>query len=98
MARIGVLQRDGIVLQMARSSFDVHLQEILSSLVTGASVVMLRPRGTLDFIYLSSVFETKQITCMASVPSLLLNFYNYLIESGNEQAISSLRSLISGGI
>ena len=98
MTHTGVLQKEDIVIQMARCSFDVHILEMLSSIMTGATIVMLRPGGTLDFNYLLSILQRKQITFMASVPSFLFNFFTYLKESGNEKAINCLRSLISGGM
>ena len=98
MTHSGVLQKEDIVIQMTRCSFDVHIQEILSSIMTGATIVMLRPRGTLDFNYLISILQRKQVTSMAGVPSFLFNFFTYLKESGNEKAINRLRSLISGGM
>ncbi|CAF4473575.1 unnamed protein product, partial [Adineta steineri] len=38
---------------MTRCSFDIHVQEILGTLMNGATLVMLHPRGTLDFEYLA---------------------------------------------
>ena len=41
-----------IVIQMARCSFDIHIQEILGPLMIGATLIMLHPGGTIDFEYL----------------------------------------------
>ena len=58
------------VVQMARCSFDIHVQEVLGTLMTGATLIMLRPRGTMDFTYLCRIIDTKQITYMHTVPTL----------------------------
>ncbi|UJR12976.1 hypothetical protein I4U23_000001 [Adineta vaga] len=50
-------------IQMARCSFDIHVQEILGILSKGATLIMVHPRGTIDFDYLSEVdqFQTIEI-------------------------------------
>jgi non-ribosomal peptide synthetase component F len=82
---------------MSRSSFDIHVQEILGTLMNGATLVLFRPRGTIDFEYLSEVLDRKQITYMHSVPSLLYQFFTYIQEHNNQQVIKCLRSLCSIG-
>jgi non-ribosomal peptide synthetase component F len=86
-----------VIAQMGRCSYDVHVQEILGTLMTGATLVMLRPRGTLDLEYLSTVFEKKQITYMQTVPSLLHTFFAFVEESNKWKAVQYLRSIFSGG-
>ncbi|CAF3917459.1 unnamed protein product [Rotaria sordida] len=61
-------EKDTIV-QMARCSFDVHVLDILGALMVGATTVMLRPGGLIDFEYLSTVLRKKQITYIKTVPS-----------------------------
>ncbi len=82
---------------MSRCSFDIHVQEIFGALINGATLVMLHPRGTLDFEYLSEVLRGKQITYMHSVPSLLYHFFTYIKEHNNQQVTQHLRSLCSSG-
>lgn len=86
-----------IIIQMCRSSFDIHVQEILGTLVTGALLVMLHPLGTLDLKYLIAVLQTKTITYMHSVPTLLENLFDYAQEHQCQQAMKSLRSVCSSG-
>ncbi|CAF4439736.1 unnamed protein product, partial [Adineta steineri] len=38
---------------MTRCSFDIHVQEILGTLLVGGTLIMLHPGGTIDFDYLS---------------------------------------------
>ena len=82
---------------MARCSFDIHVQEILGALTIGALLVILHPRGTIDFEYLSKVLHKKQITYMHTVPSLLHRFFTFIGESNNQHALKYLRSLCSIG-
>jgi non-ribosomal peptide synthetase component F len=85
------------IVQMARCSFDVHLQEILGTLITGATIVMLHPRGNIDFEYLSTVLETKQISYIDSVPSLFHSFFTFVEQFNSRENVKYLRSVSSGG-
>jgi non-ribosomal peptide synthetase component F len=82
---------------MGRCSFDIHVQEVLGTLMTGATVVMLRPRGNIDFDYLAAVLMKQQITFMYTVPSLFQNFFTHLKEIKNMSVVKYLQSLCSGG-
>src|SRR5271163_2964043 len=94
---VDTFNKNDTVAQMSRCSFDIHVQEILGTLIHGATLVMLHPRGTMDFEYLSQVLDGKQITYMHSVPSLLYQFFTYIQEHNNQQVIKRLRSLCSSG-
>ena len=83
--------------QMARCSFDIHVQEILGILTHGATLVMLHPRGTMDLDYLAQVLHDKQITYMHAVPSLLQSLFTLVAQTGNAHALRYLRSLCSIG-
>ncbi len=82
---------------MARCSFDIHVEDIMGTLMAGATLVMLRPRGNIDFDYLSSVLKQKQISYMHTVPSLLHSFFVFLKETNNLDAVKFLRTLCSSG-
>jgi non-ribosomal peptide synthetase component F len=94
---VNTFNKNDTVIQMSRCSFDIHVQEMWGTLINGATLVMLHPRGTMDFEYLSGVLERKQITYMHSVPSLLYQFFTYIQEHNNQQATQRLRSLCSSG-
>ena len=97
MVYIDTFNEKDTVVQMARSSFDIHVQEILGTLMVGATIIMLRPRGTIDFGYLSTVLEKKQITYMHTVPSLLHSFFTFVEQGNNKGAMKYLRTLCSIG-
>src|SRR4051794_21793051 len=85
------------VIQMARCSFDIHLQDIMGSLIIGATVIMLHPRGNIDFDYLTMVLREKQTSYVHTVPSLLYSFFTFLKDTNNWNVASCFRSLCSGG-
>jgi acyl-coenzyme A synthetase/AMP-(fatty) acid ligase len=94
---VNIFNKDDTVVQMARCSFDIHVQEILGTLMIGATLVMLHPGGTIHFDYLSEVLKKKQISYMHTVPSLIHNFFTFLKEYNNRDALKYLRSLCSIG-
>ena len=97
LSHVCAFSKQDIVLQMARCSYDSHVEEILGSLVIGRTMIMLHPRGTLDLEYLITVLETKQITCVESVPSLLQNLFTLVEERNRGNGMRYLKSLVAGG-
>jgi non-ribosomal peptide synthetase component F len=94
---VNIFNENHTILQMGRCSFDIHVQEILGTLMIGATVVMLRPRGNIDFDYLTATLIKQQITFMYTVPSLFQSFFTRLEETKNMNAMKCLRSLCTGG-
>ena len=85
------------VVQMARCSFDMHMQDIVGTLIAGASLIMLRPHGPLDLPYFISVLLQKHVTYMQSVPTYLAALCGYLTTDYDGGFSSNLRSLCCGG-
>jgi non-ribosomal peptide synthetase component F len=83
---------------MAECSFDDHVGDILGTMVIGATLIMLRPRGLLDLQYLTQVLEKKQITCMTSVPSLFHSLFHFLEDWNRQNTLKYMRSVSSGGM
>ncbi|CAF0911439.1 unnamed protein product [Adineta steineri] len=94
---INSFNKDDTVVQMTRCSFDIHVQEILGTLLIGGSLIMLHPGGTIDFDYLSEVIQNKQITYIHTVPSLLHSFFIFIEQNKSINAVKQLRSLCSIG-
>ncbi|CAF4020601.1 unnamed protein product, partial [Adineta steineri] len=92
-----VLNEKDTILQMARCSFDVHVHDIVGSFMLGSSLIMLHPRGIMDFDYLASVFKDKNITCFASVPTIINSFFAFLQQQSHHNVAQYLRSVCSGG-
>ncbi|CAF4322779.1 unnamed protein product, partial [Adineta steineri] len=68
LAYMNSFNKDDTVVQMTRCSFDIHVQEILGTLLVGGTLIMLHSGGTIDFDYLSEILEKKQITYLHTVP------------------------------
>ncbi len=83
---------------MAECSFDVHVGDVLGTVMIGATLIMLRPRGLIDFQYLTQVLEEKQITCMTSVPSLFLSLFHFVKDFNRQKALEYMKSVGSGGM
>ncbi len=92
-----VLRRNDMVGQISRCTFDLHALDIMGILIIGGTLIMVRPGGILDFVYLTSVFKTKQITYIQTVPSLLQSFFTFLLEACNSIDVTYLRSLCTSG-
>ncbi|CAF3720953.1 unnamed protein product, partial [Adineta steineri] len=97
LVRIDTFNENDTCIQMARCSFDIHVQEILGIMINGATLVMLHPGGTIDFYYLSGVLQNKNVTYMHAVPSLLYSFFGFVEQNYNMAALKYLRSLCSIG-
>lgn len=93
---IKVFIQEDTVLQMARCSYDVHVQEILGTLIFGASLIMLHPEGNMDLEYLLKIINEKQITYMQTVPAYLNMMVNFFVEHKLPR-LGRLRSLDIGG-
>ncbi|CAF4341491.1 unnamed protein product, partial [Adineta steineri] len=92
-----ILKEKDIIMQISRCSFDTHVQDIMGTLTTGATLVMLHPGGIIDLRYLADVIEKKNVTCLTSVPTILQHYFSFLQQPNNISALRSLRSVCTGG-
>ncbi|WP_017735411.1 non-ribosomal peptide synthetase [Pseudomonas sp. CBZ-4] len=81
------------VLQKTPFSFDVSVWEFFWPLFTGARLVMARPGGHKDPLYLCEVIAAEQITTLHFVPSMLDVF---LAHGDVRQAAGLVRVMCSG--
>src|SRR5690349_2106422 len=95
---IDVFNEKDTIIQMAHCSFDPHIQDIMGTLIIGATLIMLHPGGTLNFDYLVKTIREKQITCIKTVPSLFHSFFTFLQQSNDLNIMKYLRSVCSGGM
>ena len=65
------MHKNDIMVQLATSTFDAHVEEILASLICGATVIMLHPDGNMDFTYFDHIIQNKQVTHLIVVPTFL---------------------------
>ncbi len=68
------LTGDDRVLQKTPSSFDVSVWEFFWPLITGAALVVARPDGHKDPVYLAELIQEQAITTVHFVPSMLQLF------------------------
>ncbi|SFP36146.1 non-ribosomal peptide synthetase [Pseudomonas sp. NFPP28] len=87
------LQAHDRVLQKTPFSFDVSVWEFFWPLFTGACLVMARPGGHKDPVYLCEVIAAEQITTLHFVPSMLDVF---LAHGDVSQAEGLVRVMCSG--
>ncbi|CAF1400412.1 unnamed protein product [Adineta steineri] len=85
------------ILQIGRCSYDAHVQDIMGTFMIGSSLIMLHPRGIIDFDYLASVFKEKNITCITTVPTIIHNFFTYMQQQNHHTVTQYLRSVCSAG-
>ena len=79
------IQNKDIILQLASSSFDVHLDEIDSALVRGAHLILLKVGGHLDLDYVTKVIHYNNVTFVAPVPSWMDALGKFLTENRHAQ-------------
>ena len=87
-----------ITLQISRDTFDVHLQEILGSVLVGGTCVLLRSNSgaQLNIAYLIQTMSQHQITSITVVPSLASALVDYLTRF-KQRFSPMLRIVISTG-
>ncbi|HEX9938383.1 MAG TPA: amino acid adenylation domain-containing protein, partial [Longimicrobium sp.] len=87
------LGADDVVLQKTPFSFDVSVWEFFWPLQQGARLVMARPDGHRDPLYLQEVIEREGVTTLHFVPSMLQPFVE-TVEAGR---CGSLRHVVCSG-
>ena len=87
------LDASDAVLQKTPMSFDVSVWEFFWPLVTGARLVMARPRGHQDPAYLVETIERERVTTMHFVPAMLEAF----VEEPELERCRSLRRIVTSG-
>jgi len=81
------------VLQKTPFSFDVSVWEFFWPLFTGARLVMARPEGHKDPIYLSEIIRSEHITTLHFVPSML----DVFLAHGDASQCSGLKRVLCSG-
>ncbi len=87
------LGADDHVLQKTPFSFDASVWEFLAPLLTGARLVMARPGGHRDMLYLARTIVRHQVATLQLVPSVL----QLLVDEPGFTACTSLRRVYCGG-
>jgi len=81
------------ILQKTPSSFDVSVWEFFWPLMFGACLVVARPGGHLDNLYMSELMRRESITTVHFVPPML----QFFLDMSETQPYTSLRQVICSG-
>ena len=84
---------DDVVLQKTPFSFDVSVWEFFWPLQQGARLVMARPDGHRDPLYLQELIERRGVTTLHFVPSMLQQF----VETADPARCGSLLRVVCSG-
>ncbi|HET7866362.1 MAG TPA: amino acid adenylation domain-containing protein, partial [Burkholderiaceae bacterium] len=87
------LGHDDSVMQKTPFGFDVSVWEFFLPLLAGARLVMARPQGHLDPVYLRELIARARITTMHFVPSMLSAF----LEQATSASCAPLRRVLCSG-
>ncbi|HEV2147889.1 MAG TPA: amino acid adenylation domain-containing protein, partial [Longimicrobiaceae bacterium] len=87
------LDASDAVLQKTPFSFDVSVWEFFWPLMTGARMVVARPEGHRDPVYLSELIEREGVTTLHFVPSMLHAF----LQAGEPERCGSLKRVVCSG-
>jgi thioesterase domain-containing protein len=87
------LGADDVVLQKTPFSFDVSVCELIGPLLAGARLVMARPDGHQDCLYLVEAIRRFGITQLHIVPSML----RLLVEEPGFEYCSTLKDVFAAG-
>ncbi|GAA4238441.1 hypothetical protein GCM10022254_54400 [Actinomadura meridiana] len=87
------LEADDRVLQKTPAGFDVSVWEFFWPLIAGATLVMARPDGHRDPAYLAEIIQTRRITTIHFVPSMLQAF----VDEPDAASCTGLRRVICSG-
>ena len=87
------LGADDVVLQKTPFSFDVSVWELFWPLMTGARLVLARPEGHRDPVYLSRLIESQGVTTLHFVPPMLQAF----LDAGELERCAPLRRVVCSG-
>ncbi len=89
--------REDVMLQWAMCSFDQHIHEVFSSLLNGATLVLLKPDGNLDMEYMAQTVSRHRVTQMFLVPSQFTPFHATMESIHGWHLLSTLRQMYFGG-
>ncbi|MEU9481944.1 non-ribosomal peptide synthetase, partial [Streptomyces sp. NPDC048191] len=87
------LTSEDVVLQKTAAGFDVFAWEIFGTLMAGARIVVARPGGHRDPVYLGQVMAEHGVTVVDFVSSMLA----LVLEEGGLERCRSLRAVVGGG-
>ncbi len=92
-----MIQSVDIVLHHTPVTFDIHLSEIMATLITGGQVTLLHPNGNLNMNHFSKTISHQQVTCLNIAPSLLTMLIDHLCNIVDKDCLKTLRCVLFHG-
>jgi non-ribosomal peptide synthetase component F len=86
-----------VVLHHTPVTFDIHLLEIIGTLIMGGQVIVLHPNGNFDMNVFSKTISHQQVTCLNIAPSFLTIVIDHLGNIDNKNCLKTLRCVLSHG-
>lgn len=94
---LGLYTCQNQILQVATSSWILHITEISLPLVVGGTLVLLRPNGHLDMSYFAQTLIRQQITTLTIGTSIIRALTNYLQMNERLETFTFVRRLCLTG-
>ncbi|CAF1112557.1 unnamed protein product [Adineta steineri] len=85
------------VLQVATSSWIVHVSEVALPVIVGGTLVLMRPNGHLNMAYFSETLIHQQVTTLTINPGILRALTNYLEITQRLETFEFVRNMCLAG-
>lgn len=86
-----------VVLHHTPATFDIHLLEIIGTLIVGGQVSVLHPNGNIDMNIFSKTIMHQQVTHLNIVPSFLNILMDHLHDTDNKDCLRTIHCISSYG-
>ncbi|CAF1464388.1 unnamed protein product, partial [Adineta steineri] len=96
LVRLNLFTNKDTMIQMASCSYDVHVQEIIGTLIAGSTIIMLHPQGNMDLDYITKMLNEKQVSYLQCVPAYV-NILLEFLQSHSIPSFGNLRNVDIGG-
>ncbi|CAF1435179.1 unnamed protein product, partial [Didymodactylos carnosus] len=93
--KTNILQNSDVVIQTTGCSWDIHLKEIVGTLLIGAQIVI--PKSSADMDYLTKLIQNRTATYIHTVPTFTNMLCEYLEKNMQFDRIKTIRSFCSIG-
>jgi tyrocidine synthetase-3 len=87
------INADDVILQKTPFTFDVSVWEFILPFISGSTLIVARPEGHKDPVYLRELINEEGVTLLHFVPSMLEHF---LLERGVAEC-TSIRNIVCSG-
>lgn len=88
---------EDVVLQMSSCTFDPHIREILCTLFTGGTVVMINEEDKMDYVRLAYILEACKVSRLYMVPSVFGLFIEFITKQNLLNCFKSIKFITFSG-